>query len=203
MTDAELKGQIQTALREALTAVVDREREASDKHRVSEVKDERDARQRRERREAVLLRYVVAPLVVAAVGGGGLGVYQNMQTPEDVTKAIDSRVDELETAIKGCPAGDSCPKEDRAESLTGRVNKVEQKTQRLGNLHMGQRELVIDVRDELSQKLDAVSPRAAQVPEPESVKDAREQVKAYKTLKATKGIEEAMSKGDPFAGLDN
>lgn len=211
MTDAELREHIETAIREHLpgavgsnlSAVIAREREESNKHRVAEVKDEKDERERRQRRETNVMRYVVAPLVVAALGGGGFGAYQNLRTPGDIAEAVDARVDSLETTIKGCPNGETCTGKASAESLTGRMEKVEEKTQRLGDLHMGQRELVIDIRDELAEKLDAASPRAAATTPRESINKAREQVEAYKTLKAAKDAEAAMEKGNPFAGIDD
>ena len=200
MTHDELRAALADVLPDALDVVVAREREASDEHTLAEVESERANRNARETR---VMRWVIAPLMVAALGGGGAGMYQNMTAPRNITDAVDKRVDDLETVIKGCPNGETCAPKAKAASLSGRVDNVEKRTDRLGHLHMGQRELVLDIRDELADKLDALSPLAADVKAPESLGPAREQVDAYKALKASKEADAAMSKGDPFAGLED
>jgi hypothetical protein len=212
LTDEDVQKHLREALDEHLPRVIEdayqrvcaeqsqivvREREESDVQKSAEValKDKREGR---------LWRYVIGPLMALALGGGGVGIYQNRQTEE----TVDDRVGELEEVIVGCRNGEqsTCPKYKKKQSVTGRVNTAEKKIDRLGELHFQQLRVIVDQGEEQRQKLDTMSPEAKAIPKPESSKDAEEAVKAHEKLKRErwekKQAAKAAKAGDPFADID-
>lgn len=134
--------------------------------------------------------------VLASLGTAGWGSYELVVRPRETAEA--SRMQVIDRALHGDPAA-SDP--DDKKGLAGRLNSAEQRIERLGDLHFDQRSLILDVRQELADKLDAVSPRARNVPPSESVEEAQRQVEAYRSRKRAKDADEALRKGDPFSGI--
>ena len=135
-------------------------------------------------------RYVLAPVLTTVMGGGGvLGYLQATdQSPpevkaEDVQETVDKRVEDLE----------------RRQAV--QVQRV----RRLADLHYETLELILDQGDEQNDKLDAIADKLRvreDIPEPDTVHEAREEVRAYKRRRQREG-RPASVKGDPFAGIDD
>lgn len=217
MTEADIQKHIKQALDEHLPQVVgeayrkacaeqssimEQERQENNKDHQEGLEKLEKVQARKDKREGRVWKWVVAPLMTLALGGGGFGIYQNKETEA----TVDSRVGELETVIVGCPNGDECSKEKMKESVTGRVDTAEKKIHRLGELHFQQLRVIVDQGEEQRQKLNTMSPEAKAIPKPPSAEDAEEAVKAHEKLKRErwekKNAAEAAAKGDPFAGIE-
>jgi hypothetical protein len=212
VTEAEVQRHLKAALEEQLPTVIQQAYEkvcAEQSQVVERAREESDTQKQAElllkdKREGRVWKWIVAPLMTVALGGGGFGIYQNRATEA----TVDDRVGELEEVIVGCKNGeqDTCPKEKKKQSVTGRVNTAEKKIDRLGELHFQQLQVIVDQGEEQRLKLDTMSPEAKAIPKPKSVEDAEEAVEAYEKLKQLKSDKkkaaEAASKGDAFAGID-
>lgn len=144
-------------------------------------------------------------------GGGGGGGYYYSQHEGEAGVDVKTRTLNLETAVRGCEAGKDCTDKERKASLQGVSGLNSKKADRLKDLHMNQRELVIDVRDETMAAQKAIAEKLhvdlstekneyGKV-EPATVTEAREEVKAWKALESAKKAKEAQKKGDPFSDL--
>lgn len=129
--------------------------------------------------------------------------------PKDVKDTVDVRVGALEKSINGCEtkldakgALVACSEEEQKASVKHTSEMADKKADRLGDLHFDQRGLILDIRQETIDKLDAKTVKEKRaVKEPPSVGLARDQVDAYKKRKNREKMEESLKKGDPFADL--
>jgi len=153
-------------------------------------------------------------LGVALPGGGGAYWRYGPEPaavvePKDVKDAVDKRVGALEEAINGCQAEMDaegspveCSPEEQKASVRGTSDMANKKADRLGDLHFDQRSLILDVRGEIVDKLDArTGQEKRDVKVPPSVEVAKDQVKAWKQRKEQERMQESLNKGDPFADL--
>ncbi len=129
--------------------------------------------------------------------------------PKDVKDAVDTRVGALEEAINGCHTEMDtegkpveCSEEEQKGSIRVTSDMANKKADRLGDLHFDQRGLILDIRGEIIEKLDArTGQEKRDVKVPDSVGVAEEQVEAWRNRKAQEKMRESLSKGDPFADL--
>ncbi len=180
---------------------------------LTEQKEDRDAQQEeRDRKKKRRRKWGWVATLLGAIGapGGGYAYYRmpDKVDAEDIQVQINERVDPLEKAVLGCTPSEvrdkTCTDKMRKESVKGVGETNSKKTERLGDLHMSQRELIIDVRDEDTKLQRDIAKRLrVELPEgePETVTEARKEVKAYKKRKAAKEAQEALKLGDPFADL--
>ena len=175
-------------------------------------KVQRDDAEKKKKRNKKWRNWIAAAVgALTPVGGYGYSRLPDSVQNEDVQDTIDTRIAPLEKAVGGCSleqiATEECTVEMKAAGIKETTQLNVKKVDRLGDLHMEQRGLIIDVRDEDMKVQRKIAERLhvdlSDVPAEGSqkVKDAREQVKAYKGLKAAKAAKEAQKAGDPFAGL--
>ena len=173
--------------------------ESSDRRLAQLLELQVEQEQVKDKRRRFWLRVVLAPSGALATLVGALTIYlRTAAAPErveaaDVKRTVETRVEALE------------------ERQDIQIRRVE----RLGDLHYEQAELILDQGDKLDRKLDAIADRARiaertlafrdtlledKVKEPDTVREAREQVEAYKALRQRE-VERSLHAGDPFADL--
>lgn len=150
------------------------------------------------------------------LGSSGVGAYfQCAPTPavviqpKDVMDTVDVRVGALEKSINGCESKRNakgvlkdCSPEEKKASVKHTSEMADKKADRLGDLHFDQRGLILDIRQENIDKLNArTGAEKRAVKTPPSVDLAVEQVEAYRKRKNREKMEESLKKGDPFADL--
>lgn len=133
----------------------------------------------------LIYRRIVYPLIGLVGAGITYGTYR-LAVP---TGAVEPA--EVQATVKAS-----------SSNVQDRVERNERKIRRLGDLHFKQRKLILDQGDEIREKLDAISPAAAEIPQPEEVKEARAQVEAWEQRKRVERSTNDLKQGDPFAGLE-
>lgn len=129
--------------------------------------------------------------------------------PADVKDAVDLRVGALEKSINGCATtfganGEpvACSEEEQETSVKHTSEMADKKAERLGDLHFDQRGLILDIRQENIDKLNAkTGAEKRAIGMPPSVELAEKQVEAYRNRKNREKMEESLKIGDPFADL--
>ena len=146
--------------------------------------DEAIARAKRRKAMKKIMGWLVG--VFGLGGGGGSSAYFYMrQPPPPVVQPAEVQ----ETVEK------------RTKKLERQQGTQAKKIERLGDLHFEQRDLILQQGDEIRDKLDAISPKAREIDEPDAVEDAREEVRAYKERKRMERPN-GTRKGDPFWDIE-
>jgi len=144
--------------------------------------------QTKDRRRRFWTRIVLAPSGALATALAALALYFKTTSPaQDRVEASD-----VKRTV-----------ETRVESLESRQDIQIRRVERLGDLHYEQADLILDQGDNLARKLDAIAKRLrveGDVKEPDTVREAREQVEAYKALRQRE-VGRSLKAGDPFADL--
>jgi len=186
-------GHSEDALTKSLTETIRKAIENERERIYLELASEQDVRAHAKKKSTTRIGAMILTSLLTA----GWGSYELILRPRETAEV--KRTEMLDRAIYGNPEGQ---KKEEKRGLVGRLDSAEQRIERLGDLHFDQRSLILDVRQELADKLDAVSPRARNVSPADSVEEAQRQVDAYRKRQRAKEADAALRKGDPFSGIE-